>query len=172
MEQCANGNRSLYYGNWTRSPDTHPVPKSTPMAKERNTLKETGRKIVDGPLPQGNLPKGHIILSPPTNRQFFLKHYAAVRAWFRYYWPMRKEATSIFLNDNRSWGKRVERVRGAMVAKAMEAAYSGETMHDAGLRLAECVCYGECTCLHCEHPPRQSNSQRRKERRNRPRGRR
>ena len=135
------------------------------MAKE-------ARKIIEGPLPEGDLPRCQVILSPPKNRQFVLKHYAAVRAWFRYYWPMRKEATEIFLSDNRSWGKRIERVRGTMLAKVPEATYSREAMYDAGIRVAECVCSSECTCLHCEQPPRQSNSQRRRQRRGRPSGKR
>ena len=130
------------------------------------------RKIVDGPLPQGNLHKGHVVLSPPKNQQFFLKHYAAVRAWARYFWPMRQEATEILLTDSRSWGKRLERIRGTMVAKATEAAYTSETMYDAGLRRAQCVCSDRCTCQHCEHPPRQTNSQQRRRRRNRPSGKR
>ena len=118
-------------------------------------MKTTARQVIDGPLPDGDLPKGQVILSPPKNRQFLLGTYASVRSWIRNYGSTRKEITDILLTDNRSWGKRIERIRGVMMLKANAETYSPETMHDAGLRRAECVCYDGCDCDHCEHPPRQ-----------------
>ena len=78
-------------------------------------MKKTARKVIEGHLPDGDLRKGQVILSPPKNRQFLLKHYAAARAWLRNYGPMRRELTDIFCTDNRSWGKRIERMRAVMI---------------------------------------------------------
>ena len=135
-------------------------------------MTESGRNIIEGRLPERDLPRGQVILRPSKRRFRILKHVAATKAMLRIWWRTRNERSNIQGTDCRGLRKKIERIQGVLISKMAEETFSPQTLHDAGFRLAKCECPKGCDCLHCIHPPRHSNSQLRRNRRNRPAGKR
>ena len=136
--------------------------------------RKKGRDIKPGPLPMGELQEGEVILSPPAPRRLLEKYIHPARIMLR---ATKTVSTSvncrnILFSKDLSIGSKLECIKAEVIIENTRLLFDREMMHQAGYRVANCVCPQGCDCRHHNHPQRITRSRQRRARRNRARGKR
>ena len=111
--------------------------------------KSKARRIILGPLPDGPLTDGRVILSPPRWSQWFRGRLATSWALIhavRTNWP---EVVAAFRRRDQSFNKRFKLVYAVVTVGATRNLYSEQGLDLMGLRHAIC----ECTPGHVHRRP-------------------
>ena len=98
------------------------------------------RDIIPGPIPEGDLPEGQVVLKPPATEWRFKKHIAVTGAMARAWKASAGECCHIMRYDDRGMAKEMERIAAVLATASALEAYNPRTLYQGGFRPAWCRC--------------------------------
>ena len=122
------------------------------------------RSTVPGPLPDGPLKKGEVLLAPKRSRWVFLKYLTTARVLRHAGRATAGRCKDLLFCRDLSVGVRMQRIKAELMTACTANLYDPETLYKAGFRRAKCVCspgFG-----HRAPRPHRKQASRRKSRRN------
>ena len=102
------------------------------------------RDIVPGPLPDGKLRKGEVVLSPVGPRRYWGKWLAVGRVMLKANRATQQGNPNLLFRSDLGWRAKIERIKANLLTESTRELYQPETMHLAGLRRAICHCTPGC----------------------------
>lgn len=105
------------------------------------------RDIIPGPIPEGDLPPGVVVLKPPEEEWAFKKHLAVAGAMARASKSWASECCHIMRYDDRGVAKKAERMVAVLITALVQETYNPRTLYQGGFRPAICQCSPGCG--HC-----------------------